>query len=108
MEFSRKSEDLEDVLSYYAPAHRSLLVSVISGRIVGVIALKEMEENKMDVNKSYNCCEISRIFVHPHCRSLGIASRLLSHIEEIALNIGYSTMKVQNLSKKQFILLYYD
>ena len=78
--------------------NRVILVSVIARKIVGVIALREAtyKEDAEDISENHatDCCEISRIFVHPQCRRLGIATRLLDQAEDRATDMGYSRLKV--------------
>ena len=39
-------------------------------------------------------CQISRLYVRPDCRRLGIASRLLQEAKIEALKMGYKRMQV--------------
>ena len=98
--FSRKAKDLEDLTSFYGAAGRILLVSVMRRQIVGVIAIRE-DNYKEDTDDTYeklksDCCEISRIFVHPKLRRLGIGARLLDEGEARARDKGYSKLKVSS------------
>ena len=96
--FSRKAKDLEDLNSFYGADGRVMLVSVIAGRIVGVIAIREgnyhEEGTEISEDEVDDCCEVSRIYVHPRCRRLGIATRLMDEIEDRALDKGYQILKV--------------
>ena len=98
--FSRKAKDLEDLTSFYGVSGRILLVSVMRRQIVGVIAIRE-DNYKEDTDDKYeklesDCCEISRIFVHPKLRRLGIGTRLLGEGEARARDKGYSKLKVSS------------
>ena len=45
-------------------------------------------------------CQLSRLFVHPDCRRLGISNRLLQEAKIEALKIGYKRMQVGLVSLK--------
>ena len=56
----------------------------------GVVCLKETEsvENK-------KTCQVSRIFVHPDCRRMGVASKLFQGAKIEALKLGYKILSVE-------------
>ena len=62
--------------------------------IGGVVCLKEADRPGQEADRT---CEISRLFVHPDCRRLAIASRLLQEAKIEALKIGYKKMEVRFL-----------
>eukprot|EP00090_Calanus_glacialis_P035321 TRINITY_DN60321_c0_g1_i1.p1 TRINITY_DN60321_c0_g1~~TRINITY_DN60321_c0_g1_i1.p1 ORF type:complete len:256 (-),score=57.47 TRINITY_DN60321_c0_g1_i1:56-823(-) len=106
--FSRKAKDLEDLNSFYGADGRVMLVSVIAGRIVGVIAIREgnyqEEGTEIPEDEVEDCCEVSRIYVHPRCRRLGIATRLMDEIEDRALDKGYQILKVKTYATSKDML----
>ena len=40
-------------------------------------------------------CQVTRLFVHPDCRRLGIASKLLQMAKIEALKLGYKILRVK-------------
>ena len=62
--------------------------------IGGVVCLKEADRAGQEADRS---CEVSRLFVRPDCRRLGIASRLLQEAKIEALKTGYKKMEVRFL-----------
>ena len=68
-----------------------------AGKIVGVVAIREtgyQEGDDILEPGMPDTCEVSRLFVHPQCRRLGVASRLMDQVEESALDMGYKRLKV--------------
>ena len=54
----------------------------------GVVCVREAGE------EDSKTCQISRLYVRPDCRRLGIASRLLQEAKIEALKMGYKRMQV--------------
>ena len=64
---------------------------------MGVVAIREaeyQEGSEISELAATDTCEISRLYVHPQCRRLGIATRLMDEVEESALDMGYQKLKV--------------
>ena len=58
-----------------------------------MVCLKESEAEEDD-----KTCQLSRLFVHPDCRRLGISNRLLQEAKIEALKMGYKRMQVEHIS----------
>ena len=58
-----------------------------------MVGFKESEAEEDD-----KTCQLSRLFVHPDCRRLGISNRLLQEAKIEALKIGYKRMQVDLIS----------
>ena len=56
----------------------------------GVVCLKETES--VEDKKT---CQVSRIFVHPDCRRMGVASKLFQGAKIEALKLGYKILSVE-------------
>ena len=54
-----------------------------------MVCIKESEAEEDD-----KTCQLSRLYVHPDCRRLGISNRLLQEAKIEALKIGYKRMQV--------------
>ena len=52
-----------------------------------------------DTEEDNKTCQLSRLFVHPDCRRLGISNRLLQEAKIEALKIGYKRMQVDLISQ---------
>ena len=64
---------------------------------MGVVALREagyQEGSEISELATTDTYEVSRLYVHPQCRRLGIATRLMDEVEESALDMGYKKLKV--------------
>ena len=105
--FDRKAEDLTDITAFYQEEDRKCLTMKVAGDkhtcfpsifnvlcpggvLGGVVCLREdvpIEEKKT--------CQISRLYVHPDCRRLGIATKLLQAAKIEALKIGYKMLTVE-------------
>ena len=59
-----------------------------------MVCLKEVDREEEEEEEAVRSCEISRLFVHPDCRRLGIANRLIQEARIEALKIGYKRMEV--------------
>jgi len=88
--FDRKSPDLLEVISYYNQDRRKILIMTVHGIVGGVVCLKESEAEEDD-----KTCQLSRLYVHPDCRRLGISNRLLQEAKIEALKMGYKRMQVE-------------
>ena len=58
-----------------------------------MVCIKESEAEEDD-----KTCQLSRLYVHPDCRRLGISNRLLQEAKIEALKIGYKRMQVDLIS----------
>ena len=63
---------------------------MFAGIVGGVVCLKETES--VEDKKT---CQVSRIFVHPDCRRMGVASKLFQGAKIEALKLGYKILSVE-------------
>ena len=75
-------------------------INLVSGIVVGVVSIKET-----DSIGDKKTCKVSRLYVHPNCRRLGVASKLLQAAKIEALKLGYKMLKVECIEKSSFMYI---
>jgi len=101
--FDIKSSDLEDVIEYYNQNDRKILVMIMAGIVVGVVSIKET-----DSIGDKKTCKVSRLYVHPNCRRLGVASKLLQAAKIEALKLGYKMLKIETFENNSEMIEFCD
>lgn len=82
---------------------KQLIVVEVEGKIVGMVCLspdipKEYENVKWNINKG-KTNSVHRLAVHPFLKIKGIASILMSFVEEKARSEGFSQIRLDTYSK---------
>jgi GNAT superfamily N-acetyltransferase len=67
------------------PPQGRWLVAYRDGEPVGCVALKRLDPTT---------AEIKRVYVAPEARGLGVARALLARLEEVARDVGYTTLRM--------------
>eukprot|EP00088_Acartia_fossae_P043820 TRINITY_DN46280_c0_g1_i1.p1 TRINITY_DN46280_c0_g1~~TRINITY_DN46280_c0_g1_i1.p1 ORF type:complete len:233 (-),score=2.82 TRINITY_DN46280_c0_g1_i1:14-712(-) len=83
-------DDISEFSDFYlSNENRTCLIAEFNEHIVGFISMREM-----DVEEEYPTeAEITRIFVNPECRRLGLGSQLLTELIGVA-SLRYKTLQV--------------
>jgi ribosomal protein S18 acetylase RimI-like enzyme len=70
----------------FAPPGGQFVVGYLDGRPVACAAYRRIDDE---------LAQAQRVFVRPEARSVGIASRMMDHIEALATEAGYRTMRLE-------------
>jgi ribosomal protein S18 acetylase RimI-like enzyme len=87
--FQSFEEELADLKKLYAPPQGCILVATNDENLVGVVALKKIEES---------VCEMKRLYVKPDFRKFGVGRMLVKLLIERAKEKGYAKMKLDTLT----------
>jgi ribosomal protein S18 acetylase RimI-like enzyme len=91
--FQSFDKEVRDPLQKYGPPSGALFLALWKMELAGCIALTALPENGV--------CEMKRLYVVPAFRKLGIARHLVAQLQEAAITIGYSCMKLDTLERLQ-------
>lgn len=100
LEFQDFSRELDTLPGDYAAPLGCILLAEESGRIVGCVALRPLDEN---------ICEMKRLFVVPDYRGRGAGRLLACAVIDRAREIGYKKMRLDTVATmKEARALYYS
>jgi putative acetyltransferase len=85
--------ELKDPLKKYGMPTGSLWLAYYNGEPAGTIALQALKEEGV--------CEMKRLYVIPECRKAGIGELLVDELLQNAIQLGYTTMKLDTLDRLQ-------
>jgi ribosomal protein S18 acetylase RimI-like enzyme len=80
--------EIETLPGYYDRPGGALLVAEDSHRLVGMIALRALDQS---------VCELKRLFVRSHARGHGLGKDLVMHILEEAQRLNYDEIRLDTL-----------
>ena len=83
--------ELRSLPGYYAPPAGALLVAELDGKIVGCVALKQLDGER---------CEMKRLFVDPAAHGSGAGQALARAIVERGKALGYAKMMLDTGPKQ--------
>ena len=92
LEFQGFSQELATLPGHYAPPDGCILLAAESGRIVGCVALRPLEDK---------ICEMKRLYVKSDYRGRGIGRMLACAIIDRAREIGYAKMRLDTIATMQ-------
>jgi len=92
LEFQDFSQELATFPGHYAPPDGCILLAEESGRFLGCVALRPLEDK---------ICEMKRLYVKPDYRGRGIGRILACSIIDRAREIGYAKMRLDTISTMQ-------
>jgi len=92
-------DDLHDIQSVYLNANGEFLVAVENGEIVGMAALRRVDENR---------AEIKRMRVHPSHQRKGIGRAILVQLENRAEALGYTVLLLDTTTQQQAAQKFYE
>ena len=92
LEFQGFSQELATLPGHYAPPDGCILLAEESGRFLGCVALRPLEDK---------ICEMKRLYVKPDYRGRGIGRILACSIIDRAREIGYAKMRLDTISTMQ-------
>jgi putative acetyltransferase len=96
--FQNFAAELKNPLTKYAPPKGLLFIARENDNISGCIALQPLEEG---------VCEMKRLYVSPCFRGIGIGEKLVALLLEEARKLGYTTMRLDTLSRLQSAIKIY-
>jgi ribosomal protein S18 acetylase RimI-like enzyme len=88
--FQSFKEELASLPGKYSPPNGNLLIAVDGEKMVGCVAIRGLDEN---------ICEMKRLYVKPETRGTGIGRLLAQNIIKIAVELGYSLMRLDTLDR---------
>ena len=86
--FQDFEKELETLPGDYAPPEGALLLARWEGEPAGCVALRKL---------AGETCEMKRLYVKPHFRSMGIGKALVDHIIRTARRRGYVCMRLDTV-----------
>ena len=86
---------------YYFSGRSGFWLARMNGRVVGCIALRELESPP-------DCGEVKRMYVQPVHRQLGIAKALLTALESFASNAGYDWLYLDSAPGMDTAIRFYQ
>jgi ribosomal protein S18 acetylase RimI-like enzyme len=92
LEFQGFNQELATLPGHYAPPDGCILLAEESGRFLGCVALRPLEDK---------ICEMKRLYVKPDYRGRGIGRILACSIIDRAREIGYAKMRLDTISTMQ-------
>lgn len=96
--FQHFEDECAKLPGQYASPSGQLLLCYFNSKVAGCVALKKLEND---------ICEMKRLFVKPEFRGKGLGKLLSTKIIEVAIDIGYATMRLDTLaSLKEAVALY--
>ena len=98
--FQHWDEEMDNPLFKYGPPQGSLVLGYWNNIPVGCIALQPIKEEGV--------CEMKRMFVQPDFRKHGIGDQLVKIILEDAVQLGYSKMVLDTLTRLDSAVRLYE
>ena len=88
--FQGFTEELESLPGAYAPPTGELLLGYHAEDVVGCVGLRRLQPG---------VCEMKRLYLRPQARGLGLGIDLCRAVIEKARTLGYTSMKLDTVSK---------
>ena len=89
LEFQGFNQELATLPGHYAPPEGCILLAEESGRFVGCVALRPLEDK---------ICEMKRLYVRSGYRGRGIGRMLACSVIDRAREIGYEKMRLDTIA----------
>ena len=89
--FQSFEEELASLPGRYAPPSGRLLLAEHEGRVVGVIAAREIEPG---------VCEMKRLFVRPAAHGIGIGRALVERLIDESRDAGFRSMRLDTIADR--------
>jgi putative acetyltransferase len=97
--FQGFAEELSSLPGRYAPPRgRLLLARAADETVIGGVGMWPLDEDT---------CEMKRLFVRPFWRGRGLGRRLAETIVEIAVDVGYTRMRLDTIERLTEALMLY-
>ena len=96
--FQEIDEELAGLPGQYAPPRGALFVAADGSDLVGMIALRPLDEPVSAANGgTVPAAEMKRLFVRPGARGQGLAKRLIAQVIDEARRLGYAEIRLDTL-----------
>lgn len=83
--FQNFDRELAELPGKYAPPRGCILFAESEGRVLGVVALRPLDDD---------ACEMKRLYVRPEARGRGLGTRLAREIMAEARRLGYPAIRL--------------
>jgi ribosomal protein S18 acetylase RimI-like enzyme len=83
--FQNFDRELAELPGKYAPPRGCILFAESEGRVLGVAALRPLDDH---------ACEMKRLYVRPEARGRGLGARLAREIMAEARRLGYAAIRL--------------
>jgi GNAT superfamily N-acetyltransferase len=97
--FQGFEEELAGLPGMYAPPDGALLIAVGRVGTAGCIALRKLGKG---------ICEMKRLYVRPAFRGLGLGRKQANSLVNTAIDLGYSTMRLDTLDRLKSAMILYE
>jgi len=97
--FQGFEDELAELPGEYTPPDGALLIAVGRVGVAGCVALRKLGEG---------ICEMKRLYVRPAFRGLGLGRILANSVVKMAIESGYSTMRLDTLDRLKSAMKLYE
>lgn len=98
--FQSFDAEVKDPLKKYGPPAGALFVAYWKDEPVGCVALQPLADEGV--------CEMKRLYVKPAFRKYGIGRALVEHLLDTAVQLGYSSMRLDTLERLTAAISLYE